>query len=173
VPPSGWIPGGFGVVGLGVGSAFGVVTVSNESEATCDATGACSNYGAVGDAKSGVIAANVRLIAGGVLVATGAALPLFTRDGGSATEGRTASLHAAPVVRPGGGGVLLESPWESFAGGFVRSTGARVARSRMIDCVVSAPVQETWGRARLAAVRVRPTSCRASLTRACVSVTRV
>jgi hypothetical protein len=107
----GWITGGLGVVGLGVGAAFGVIAVSKKSDASCDATGTCNNYAAVGDAKTAATAANVGLIAGGALVATGAALLLFTHDGGGKTETRGAGVHAAPMVGLTGGGVLLEGRW--------------------------------------------------------------
>jgi serine/threonine-protein kinase len=107
----GWVAGALGVVGLGVGSAFGVIAVSKKSDAQCDATGACNNWSSVGDAKNAATIANVGLIAGGALVATGAALLLFTHDGAGANEGRSASLVAAPVVGPAGGGVLLQGRW--------------------------------------------------------------
>jgi hypothetical protein len=107
----GWIAGALGVVGLGVGSVFGVIAVSKKSDAQCDATNACNNWSAVGDSRNAATVANVGLIAGGALVATGGALLLFTHDAGGTSEGRTASVSAAPMVGPTGGGVTLTGRW--------------------------------------------------------------
>lgn len=103
----GLIVGGVGIVGLGVGTAFGVIALSKNSAANsghcggslggpnqCDATG-------VSDRSDAVSAGNVSTIgfvAGGVLLAGGAALWLLAPS---------SSVQAAPAVGTNGGGLLV------------------------------------------------------------------
>lgn len=98
----GLIVGGAGIVGLGVGTYFGLranslndeskqdghCTVSNE----CDATGGAKRD----DAKSAANMATAVLVAGGVLTATG--LTLFFLGGSKGKKASAASVEATPVV---------------------------------------------------------------------------
>jgi hypothetical protein len=110
---AGWVVGGVGVAGLGVGAVFGLMAMSKKNDAECAPSGACNNFGSVSDAKSDATIANVGLIAGGVLVAGGAALLLFTGSGSPSPQGGTpaAAVSATPFVGPGGGGLALEGTW--------------------------------------------------------------
>ncbi len=103
----GWVLGGVGVAGLGAGAVFGALAIGDKSSAHC--TGSiCANTDALNNARSAATGANVGLIAGGALLATGAALVLF------APRSREASAPVAviaPAVGPGLGGVTLEGSW--------------------------------------------------------------
>jgi len=106
----GWIAGAAGLVGLGLGSAFGLVAISDKNAGQCSASGSCTNYSSISAAKSAATVSSTGFIAGGVLVAAGAALLVFTHSGGaSSTDSRTARLAAVPMV--GGGGLLLDGSW--------------------------------------------------------------
>jgi hypothetical protein len=103
----GLIVGGVGIVGLGLGTVFGVIALSKNSAANsghcggslgganqCDSTG-------VSDRSDAVSAGNISTIgfvAGGVLLAGGAALWLLAPS---------SSVQAAPAVGTNGGGVLV------------------------------------------------------------------
>jgi hypothetical protein len=109
---AGWIAGGAGVVGLGVGSAFGLIAISKKNAAQCDPAGVCTNYGAVSDAKNAGTVADVGFVAGGVLLACGAALLLFTHSSAEApADGQGATLVAAPMITASGAGALLQGNW--------------------------------------------------------------
>jgi hypothetical protein len=103
----GWVAGGIGVVGLGLGTVFGIVAIGDKSSAHCDANNFC-DAGPLGSAKSASVVSNVGLIAGGVLLAGGAALVLFSPKG--KPEG-IASVKVAPAVAPGSGGLVLGGTW--------------------------------------------------------------
>ncbi len=103
----GLIVGGVGIVGLGVGTAFGVIALSKNSAANsghcggslgganqCDATG-------VSDRSDAVSAGNVSTIgfvAGGLLLAGGATMWLLAPS---------SSVQVAPAVGTNGGGFLV------------------------------------------------------------------
>ena len=82
----GYITGGAGIVALGLGTIFGVRTLSLKSDrsAECDASG-CSVAGvqADRDARSAATLSTVSFVAGGVLLAGGAALVLTAPSGTS------------------------------------------------------------------------------------------
>ena len=78
----GWVAGAVGIVGLGVGTVFGVMAISDKSAAHCDASNAC-DAGPLHDANSAATASTVGIVAGGVLLAGGAALVLFAPGGRS------------------------------------------------------------------------------------------
>jgi hypothetical protein len=103
----GWVLGGVGVAGLGVGAVFGVLAIGDKSSAHCNA-GICANTDALNSAKSAATGANVGLIAGGVLLATGVGLVLFAPR---SREASTPVAVIAPAVGPGLGGVALEGRW--------------------------------------------------------------
>jgi hypothetical protein len=108
----GWVVGGVGVVGLGVGAAFTAITLSKKSAGDCNAQGHCANYASVNDAKNAAPVAGAGLIAGGALVVAGAALLLFTHPNEGALAGsQSASVHALPMLGRDGGGLLLQGLW--------------------------------------------------------------
>jgi len=90
----GWVLGGVGLVGVGVGTAFGLVTLGDKTNAHCDVANFC-DAGPLKNARSSATIADVGLIAGGVLVAGG--LTLVIVSPGRAQEG-TARVRLAPMV---------------------------------------------------------------------------
>lgn len=99
--------GAAGVVGLGLGSIFGLVSMSKKGDADghCDAANTCDDEG-LGLRKDAISAGNVStiaFIAGGVLVAGGAAL-WFT------APKRPSGLRAAVVPHGAGLGLRVEVP---------------------------------------------------------------
>jgi hypothetical protein len=105
----GWMLAGVGVVGVGVGTAFGVVAINDKSSAHCVADMCLA--GPLSDARTAAIIADVGLIAGGVLLASGATLVLFGPRATEGHEGSTARMEIAPTAGPHGGGVVLGGSW--------------------------------------------------------------
>jgi hypothetical protein len=103
----GWVLGGAGVVGLGIATAFGLSASSDKSSAHCDANNVC-DPGTVSGIKSAALASDVAWIAGGVLLAGGAALVLFAPKG---TPEEKATLRIAPMVGVNAGGVVAGGSW--------------------------------------------------------------
>jgi hypothetical protein len=101
----GWVVGAAGVVGLGVGAAFGAKAISDKSAAHCDASGAC-DAGPLSDANTSATISTVGLVAGGVLLAGGAALVLFAPKGDSASGPAVTGLRIAPMLGPHDGGLV-------------------------------------------------------------------
>jgi serine/threonine-protein kinase len=127
-PPSGLggqrtlaiVAGAAGLVGLGLGSAFGLVSSSRKSDADkhCDANNACDDEG-LGLRHDAIKAGNIATIgfvAGGVLAATGIVLWITaprraaTATAPSAAAPRAAGLRAAVVPRWGGVTLRMEVP---------------------------------------------------------------
>jgi serine/threonine-protein kinase len=102
----GWVLGGAGVVGLGVGTAFGIVAIGNKNDAHCDANKVC-DPGTTSGIKSAATASNIGLIAGGVLLAGGAALVLFAPGGKTEAAPAAKTVRLAPVVTPRGGELVV------------------------------------------------------------------
>lgn len=88
----GWIAGGAGVVGLGLGATFGVLASSAKSDANCDAAGFCDRD-KLASARDHATIANVGFIAGGILLAGGAALVLFAPGGAPGSARVTARAN--------------------------------------------------------------------------------
>ncbi len=103
---AGWVLGSAGVVGLGVGAVFGGMAMADKSSAHC-VNNVC-DAGTVSGIKSHALASDIGWIAGGVLLASGGALILFTPSGGH--EAAT-GLRVAPVVTAGGGGLMAGGSW--------------------------------------------------------------
>jgi hypothetical protein len=105
----GLVAGGVGIVGLGLGTVFGVMAISDKNGAHCDASGAC-DPGGLSNANSAATVSTVGFIAGGVLLAGGAALYLFGPRGDAAATG-AASLRLAPAVGRNDAAVQLGGAW--------------------------------------------------------------
>lgn len=103
----GWITGGVGVVGVVVGTVFGISAIGKKSSADCTGN-LCSNFGEVSTAKTDATVSTVGLVVGGVLVAGGAALVLFTPSKG-AHEGAT--IRAVPMIGANATGAMLQGSW--------------------------------------------------------------
>jgi hypothetical protein len=103
----GWVLGGAGVVGLGVGTAFGIVAIGDKNAAHCNANNVC-DPGTVSGIKSAALLSDVGWIAGGVLLASGVALVLFApRE----SRGPAAGVRLAPVVTARGGELVAGGSW--------------------------------------------------------------
>jgi hypothetical protein len=106
----GWIVGGVGVAGIGLGVAFTAVTLSDKSAAQCNSAGVCSKYSSVSSARSAAPVAGTGLIGGSALVLAGAALLLFTRESTEAPA-QARDLHVAPMIAREANGVSLIGTW--------------------------------------------------------------
>ncbi len=96
----GIVVGGVGVIGVGLGSYFGIRAISKNSEAEdqCPNPGLCNNDRGLtltDQAKKNASASNIAFAAGGVLLATGAVLYLTGRRGSSER------VSLVPLLAPG------------------------------------------------------------------------
>jgi hypothetical protein len=104
--------GAAGVVGLGLGVAFGLAASSKWSSAQneCRSPSNCNNYPrSVSDhdgASSDAMVSTVGFVVGAALAATGAALYFLAPKGGA--SGATA-LRVSPTVGPQGAGLLMRA----------------------------------------------------------------
>jgi hypothetical protein len=102
----GWVAGAAGIVGLGIGATFGVIALHDKNAAGCNAADVCQP-GTTGGIKSAALVSDIGWIAGGVLLASGAALVLFAPG-----DHRAASaIRVAPSLVAGGGGAVLGGAW--------------------------------------------------------------
>jgi hypothetical protein len=101
----GWILGGVGIVGLGVGTALGIVATADKSS---DCTGSVCKSGTLGGIKTAAHVSDIGLIAGGVLFAGGAALVLWSPGGHHEVGG---DVRVTPVVTANGGEVVVGASW--------------------------------------------------------------
>jgi hypothetical protein len=104
---AGWILGGVGVAGLGVGTIFGIIATGDKSSAHCDSNNVC-DPGTVSGIKSAALISDIGWISGGVLLAGGAALVLW---GPRKSEGTAAALRLAPMFTANGGGIVAGGAW--------------------------------------------------------------
>ncbi|MBI5537369.1 MAG: hypothetical protein HY898_31895 [Deltaproteobacteria bacterium] len=104
---AGWVVGGLGVVGLGLGTVFAVQAMGKNSDSKSDCSGdACGPQGFSDrtDAVSAGNRATVGFLIGGALVAGGVTMILL---GGSSSDPKSARLRAAPAVGTGSVGFML------------------------------------------------------------------
>jgi hypothetical protein len=99
---AGWVVGGVGVAGLVVGGVFGGLAAADKGSADCNSANKCTNFGSVSSAKTAADVADVGLIAGGVLAATGVTLILVGRRSDASSAWRV-----TPTVGAGGIGMLV------------------------------------------------------------------
>jgi hypothetical protein len=108
---AGLVVGGVGVVGLGLGIAFGLMTFSDASQQKSDCTSAtsCSDYGQASTAHSAgqrdAMISTVSFIAGGALLVGGAIVFLVAPH--AREQSPAAALAVSPGVAPGGAGLWL------------------------------------------------------------------
>ena len=107
---AGWVTGAAGIVGLGVGTVFGMMAISDHASAKCNAQNVCLS-GPLNDARSAASVADVGLIAGGVLLAAGLGLVLFGPGGGSGEEHPATTAVVTPVLAPGAAGWAVGGTW--------------------------------------------------------------
>jgi hypothetical protein len=104
------IVGGVGLVGIGVGSAFGLIAKSKNDQAlqNCRTSTLCSQTGLnlTDDAKSAATVSTVAFIAGGVALAGGVVLWLTAPSHASST-----GLSVSPLVGSSVGGAAVSGTW--------------------------------------------------------------
>jgi hypothetical protein len=103
----GWVVGSAGIVGLGVGAAFGGVAVSDKNAAHC-VNDSC-DAGPLSSARQAAGGSTIGFIAGGVLLAGGAALVLFTPSDPHESVG---AIRVAPLLGKNGGGFSIGGTWQ-------------------------------------------------------------
>jgi hypothetical protein len=103
---TGWVLGGLGVVGMGIGTVFGIISMNDKNSAHCDSNNFC-DPGPLDSGRSAATGADVGFIAGGALLVGGLVVLLLAPSGGDATG----SLHVTPLVGTSSAGA-------SFAGSF-------------------------------------------------------
>ncbi len=113
--PWGWGLGAAGITAIVVAAVAGGVAIEDKAAAHCDATGQC-DHGPLSDARTAARVADVGLVAGGVLLASGAAVLLWSpgparKDGSHADGSHVAGLRLAPSIGAGGAGLLLGADW--------------------------------------------------------------
>jgi hypothetical protein len=101
----GWVAGGLGVVGLGVGTVAGILAIGDKGGAHC-VQNVC-DPGSLSGLKTAAAISDVGLIAGGVLLAGGAALILFAPSGPRGGSESGVSVRVAPSWVQNGGGVVV------------------------------------------------------------------
>jgi hypothetical protein len=106
----GLVAGGVGIAGIAVGSIFGVMAMGSESSSKnlCP-TSACTSAAAVSDdsnAKSQATVSTVAMIAGGVVLATGAVL-FFTAPKAKSATG----IRVMPAIGAGEVGLRVGGAW--------------------------------------------------------------
>lgn len=105
------IVGGVGVVGIGVGSAFGLIAKSKNDQAlqNCRTSTLCSQTGLdlTNDAKSAATVSTVAFVAGGVALAGGIVLWLTAPSHASSATG----LAVSPLVGSSVGGATVSGTW--------------------------------------------------------------
>ena len=105
------IVGGVGLVGIGVGSAFGLIAKSKNDQAlqNCRTSTLCSQQGLnlTDDAKSAATVSTIAFVAGGVALAGGIVLWLLAPSSSRSTTG----LRFEPLVGTSLGGGALSGSW--------------------------------------------------------------
>jgi len=108
----GVVAGGLGVVGLAVGSVFGILTFAavSQQKADCGSGTDCSSHAqALSDhstASTDGTISTVSVLAGGALLVGGAVL-FFTSPSPNATPAPSTGLQILPGLSPGGGAVSV------------------------------------------------------------------
>ena len=102
----GFAVGGVGVVGLVVGTVFGLSASSKLSSPQCDTSAKVCDPGVISDARSAATVSTIGFVAGGLLVAGGVTLVLLAPK-----STKSARIGAAPMIGSNGGVVSLSGAW--------------------------------------------------------------
>jgi hypothetical protein len=101
----GWVLGGLGVAGVATGSVFGVVAMNDKNGAKC-VDNKC-DAGPLSAARTAALVADIGIIGGGVLLASGAAILLLTPSAGH----ESAAMTLGPAIGANQAGLLLNGRW--------------------------------------------------------------
>ena len=104
-PTPAFVVGGVGIAGLGAGTIFGILAITRNGAAHCDAANVCGNPQARRDAQGLATVSTVGFVAGGALVAAGFVLILVAPRGGAPAA--RPGLGLAPLFTMGGAGIAL------------------------------------------------------------------
>jgi hypothetical protein len=102
---AGMITSGAGLLGLALGTVFGIEAISKKRDAGCDSNNVCPNQGAADTLRGSRSAGNLStafFIAGGIVEAAGIAMWIV---------GRTHELRAIAGINPTGAAVRLTGSW--------------------------------------------------------------
>jgi hypothetical protein len=105
---AGFALGGAGIVGVGLGTFFGIQAISKNGDAHCNSQNVCGDGQARISAIHAGNASTAAFIAGGVLLAGGVTLVLLAPKSSSTAA---ASLQLAPWVDSHGGGTAFAGAW--------------------------------------------------------------
>lgn len=115
VQVTGLVLGGLGIVGLGLGTGFGLSAMSSadDANAVCDGNDCTTQEGvdAAESASSAAGASTAGFVIGGALLTSGTLLLLFGGDSPSPARGDTTALSVAPAVGPGGAELSFSGRW--------------------------------------------------------------
>lgn len=104
---AGWITLGAAAVGLGIGTTFGIVAITKNDDAHCDASNVCEDPRSRHDARMAASVSTAGIVVGGVLAAGGIALVVF----GPTTTKRAGRVDVSVRSTGGGGALFLAKPW--------------------------------------------------------------
>lgn len=101
----GWATAGAGAAGLAAGVVFGLMAMSDKSDASCNSRNQCLP-GPLSDARSLAAAADIAFVAGGVLATAGLVMVIWGPKGNGAGE-RSTAVRMVPAIGARRGGVVL------------------------------------------------------------------
>jgi hypothetical protein len=111
--PAGWVAMGFGAVGVGVGTFFGLRALSQQKTADKDCDGdVCHNPTALAANSEAIKSANLATVGFGVgIVGIGVGTFLLLSGGSSSSRTATNSPSIVGSVGPSSGGVAVSGRW--------------------------------------------------------------
>ena len=108
--PAGWVAIGFGAVGIGVGSYFGLHAMSLQRESDRGCTPGCTDDAASKNSDA-IKSANLATVGFGVgIVGVGLGTILLLTSGGSSSP-RSSAINASASVSPAGSQVTIAGRW--------------------------------------------------------------
>jgi serine/threonine-protein kinase len=104
---AGWITLGAAAVGLGIGTTFGIVAITKNGEASCDANDVCTDPRSRHDARVAANVSTAGVVIGGVLAAAAVTVLVF----GPKTTKRPGVSNVSMSTAGSGGSLILEGHW--------------------------------------------------------------
>ncbi len=106
----GYAVGGAGIVGVAIGSIFGLQAIAKNNTANCDANSYCQDPQSRRDAQGSATISTAGFVAGGVLLAGGLVL-ILTAPMQHNVVALNRSLEVAPMVGGASSGLVLRGTW--------------------------------------------------------------